>query len=321
MAPMAPTTKKGEMLVASRIGFQSMFVTAMGLFAFATQNVSASNEGPIGDQATISADSKVSSYIPLLGMDVAATIDSVDGKAIGAGTHKISVDPGIHTISLTCHAVGPTNTEEFDLSVLPGAHYQALAAVAGQRPVPCTTLIFRKPDTGKLEQVPVTYKVDSDGMYRFKQQGIAVWVPKECITDLAIYSHDRTVDFVANQTNWLANGQYAVKLTKIPKSVTNDISFIRETEPDAKDYVDDRPRNKLNLVLKEARRLDVDGQVGYRVVAVSEGKMVFVATFVLQKSWITIASLTYPLQPGIDAMGAIPWNCYNRFVESVKQME
>jgi hypothetical protein len=116
---------KGRMLVACRIGFLSTFVAAMGLSAVATQNVGASSEGPIGDQATISANSKVSSYIPLFGMDIAATIDSVDGKAIGAGTHKISVDPGIHTISLTCHAVGPTNTEEFDLSVLAGAHYQA----------------------------------------------------------------------------------------------------------------------------------------------------------------------------------------------------
>src|SRR6185437_5260588 len=112
-----------------------------------------------------------------------------------------------------------------------------------------TSLIYRKLDTGKLEPVPITYKVDSDDMYRFKQQGIAVWVPKECITDIAIYSHDRSVDFVANQRNWLANGQYTVTLKKIPKSVTNDISFIKETEPVANDYVEDPPRDKLNLVL------------------------------------------------------------------------
>jgi hypothetical protein len=77
----------------------------------------------------------------------------------------------------------------------------------------------------------------------------------------------------------------------------------------------------LNLVLKEAKRVDINGQVGYRVFAVTEGRMAFVATFVLQKSWITIASLTYPLQPGVDAMAAVPWSCYDKFVESVKQVQ
>jgi hypothetical protein len=129
------------------------------------------------------------------------------------------------------------------------------------------------------------------------------------------------VDFVANQSDWFANGQYTVKLTKIPKSVTNDVSFIKKIEPDAKDYVEDRPRDRLNLVLKEGKRLDADGLPGYRVVAVSEGKIAFVATFVLQKSWISIASLTYRLQPGSDAMAAIPWSCYDKFAGSVKQTQ
>jgi hypothetical protein len=253
-------------------------------------------------------------------MDIAATIDSVDGRAIGSGTHKVSVDPGIHTISLTCRAVGATNTEEFELSALPGAHYQVSPLVGGQRIVPCTSIIQRKLASEALELVPVTYKVESDGMYRFKE-GIAVWVPKDCITDPAIFSRDRSVDFVANQSDWFSNGQYTVKLTKIPKSVTDSVSFIKKIDPDAKDYVEDRPRDRLSLVLKDAKRLDVDGQPGYRVVAVSEGKMAFVATFVLQKSWISIASLTYRLGPGNDALSAIPWSCYDRFVNSVKQVQ
>ncbi len=129
------------------------------------------------------------------------------------------------------------------------------------------------------------------------------------------------MDFVANQSDWFSNGQYTVKLIKIPKSVTNDVSFIKEIEPDAKDYIEDRPRDRLNLVMKEAKRLDIEGLPGYRVVAVSEGKIAFVATYVLQKSWISIASLTYRLQPGSDAMAAIPWSCHDKFVESVRQVQ
>jgi hypothetical protein len=308
------------MLVAYRIDTLSTFAAGVNLSAFVTLYVASANEDPAGNQATISADSKVSSFIPVFGMNVATALDSVDGKPIGAGTHEVSVDPGIHTISLTCTAVGPANTEEFELNALPGGHYQASALVGGQRIVPCTSIVQRKLESGTLELVPLTYKVESDGMYRFKE-GVAVWVPKDCITDTAIYSHDRSVDFVANQSDWFANGQYTVKLTKIPKAVTNDLSFVKKIEPDAKNYVEDRPRDRLNLLLKQAKRLDVDGQPGYRVVAVSEGKIAFVATFVLQKSWISIASLTYRLQPGSDAMTGIPWSCYDRFVESVKQVQ
>jgi hypothetical protein len=286
---------------------------AIFLTACATESVNPSGT-PVGNQATISADSKASSFIPVLGMDIAATINSVDGKAIGAGTSKVSVDPGIHTISLTCQAVGASNTEEVDLNVLPQAQYQARPLVGGQGPVPCISLIYRKSDTGKSELEPVTYKVDSNGMYRFKEQGVAVWAPKECISDIAIYSRNRSVDFVARQPNWFANGQYTVKLTKIPKSVTDDSSFIRETEPNAKDYVVDS-----DFVLKEGKRIDIGGQPGYRVVGVSEGRRVFIATYVLQKSWITVASLTYPIKPGVSATEVIPWKCYNRFVESIRQ--
>lgn len=83
------------------------------------------------------------------------------------------------------------------MDVLAGTRYTASALVGGQRPVPCTSIIERKSDHGSFEQVPTRYIVDTDGMYRFKQQPIAVWAPKDCITDLAIYTGDRSVDFDA----------------------------------------------------------------------------------------------------------------------------
>jgi hypothetical protein len=254
-------------------------------------------------------------------MGIGSTIDSVDGKPIGAGTRKVSVEPGTHIISLTCLAIGVANTEEVEFNVLAGADYQTSALIGGRQPVACTSVIRRKLESGELQLVPVTYKVDGEGFYLAKPQGIAVWAPKECIPDIAIYNHDRSVEFVTNQPNWIANGQYTVQLTKIPKSVTSDASFLKKIEPDAKDYLDERPRDRLNLVTKEAGRYEVNGQVGYRIFAVSEGKIAFIATFVLQKSSITIASLTYPLQPGVDPKSALPWSCYNKFVESVKQTQ
>ena len=45
-----------------------------------------------------------------------------------------------------------------------------------------------------------------------------------------------------------------------------------------------------------------------------------IATFVLQTSWVKIASLMYPVDKPGDPLTQIPWKCYNRFVESVKEV-
>jgi hypothetical protein len=299
----------------------STFLAATALLALASNSASPNDELPPVKSATISADSKILSRIPLPGMGVGSTIDTVDGKPIGAGTRKVSIEPGTHTISLTCVAIGATNTEEVEFNVVAGADYQATALIGGRQPVPCTSVVRRKLESGELQLVPVAYKVDSEGFYFAKPQGIAVRAPKECIPDVAIYNHNRSVEFVTNQPNWIANGQYTVQLTKIPKSVTSDASFLKKVAPDAKDYLEERPRDRLSLVTKEAGRYEVNGQAGYRIFAISEANVAFIATFVLQRSSITIASLTYPLRPGVDAKSALPWSCYDKFVESVKQTQ
>lgn len=314
---MAITTHR-MILVECRIGFPLTILVATAVPGCATQTMNPTSANQGGNQATISADSKNWSYSLLPGSQVGVTIDNVDGQKVGAGTYQASVDPGRHTLSLTCQAMGLYNTEDLSIDVSAGTQYAMSAIIGGQRPVPCTSNIRRKSDD---RPVPIRYIVDSDGLYRFKEQRIAVRPPKDCIEDLAIYSGDRSVDFVTNNRDWFTNGEYRIELMKIPSSVTNDFSFIREIEPDAKDYVDERPRSRLNLVLKEAKRFDVDDRAGYRVVAATDGKWVFIATFVLQRSWITVASLMYPLVLRDDALQAVPWNCYNKFVESVKQVQ
>jgi hypothetical protein len=119
-------------------------VAAMGLPACATQNMNSNGASPPGKQATISADSKVWALSFLPGSFIAVTIDSVDGQKVGSGTYKVSVEPGIHKISVTCHAIGAENTEEINVNALAGAHYQASAVVGGNGLVPCTSVVVRK---------------------------------------------------------------------------------------------------------------------------------------------------------------------------------
>ena len=185
-------------------------------------------------------------------------------------------------------------------------------------PVACTSSIGRKTERGGWESVPLTYTTDPDGMYRLKERGIAVWAPKRCVPDMAIYKDDRSVKFVSSGLNWIANDGYMLEFMKTPSSVTDDASFIREIASDAKDYVDDRPRQ--DFVFKSGKRTDINGRVGYQVTAVDGGRLEFVATFERHASWITIASLMYPVEAGTDQSTAFPRKCYRRFVESVTQV-
>jgi hypothetical protein len=119
-------------------------VAAVILPACATQNMNSSGASTPSTQATISADSKLWAFSFLPGSFIAVTIDSVDGQKVGSGTAKVSVDPGAHKISVTCHAVGAENTEEFSVYAFAGAHYQLSALVGGSTSVPCTSIVQRK---------------------------------------------------------------------------------------------------------------------------------------------------------------------------------
>ena len=127
-----------------RIEWLLLVVAATMLPACATQNIDSSSGSMPSANATISADSKVWSFSLLPGSFIAVTIDGVDGQKVGSGTSKVSVDPGIHKISVTCHAVGAENTEELSVDAVAGAHYQLSALVGGNRSVPCTSIMERK---------------------------------------------------------------------------------------------------------------------------------------------------------------------------------
>jgi hypothetical protein len=74
-------------------------------------------------------------------------------------------------------------------------------------------------------------KVDSDGIYRFKSQGIEVWAPKECLLDIAVRNTGRSVDFTTGAGYWMASGQYALQLFHIPPGVTDSKTFIARVNP------------------------------------------------------------------------------------------
>lgn len=101
------------------------------LSACATQNIDADSGSFSGAQATISGDSKTGAFIPVPGNFIGVTMKSVDGRKVGSGTYKVSIDPGRHSIAVTCRALGAENSQELNVNAVAGAHYH-LAAIVGE---------------------------------------------------------------------------------------------------------------------------------------------------------------------------------------------
>jgi hypothetical protein len=117
----------------------ALFVTGCS-----TQHINAGGTDPSAAPATITADSKVWSFVPIQGNFIGVTIDSVDGFKINAGTYKVSVDPGKHEIKVTCRAMGSEHTEKLDVDAVAGAHYKVYALVGGSDY--CVSRLERKPE-------------------------------------------------------------------------------------------------------------------------------------------------------------------------------
>lgn len=163
-------------------------------------------------------------------------------------------------------------------------------------------------------------KVGSDGMYRFKQQPVAVWAPKECLLDMAVFESSNSVDFVTGRGYWQAGGQYAVQVYPISKEIKDATSFIAETKKFLPQYmVKDRASKGFDFKLRSEKQLEVNGRPAYQAIATEEGKAVFIATFVLHTSRITVASLIFPVKIGELPETKIPWKCYEKFSTSVTE--
>lgn len=134
--------------------FPLTIVAAILLSACAIQNIDTDAGSTAAAQAAIAADSKAWSFIPVPGNFIGVTIDSIDGKQLGSGTSKISVNPGGHKIRVTCRANGAENSQELSVDAVAGANYHLAAVVGGNRPVPCTSIVEQKSKSGRWENVP-----------------------------------------------------------------------------------------------------------------------------------------------------------------------
>jgi hypothetical protein len=167
------------------------------------------------------------------------------------------------------------------------------------------------------------FKVDSDGMYRFKSRPFMVWAPKECLLDMAVRDTDQSVDFTTGAGYWMASGQYSVQVFNFDRlSIDDKHSFEERIKDVAPKYMVHDRSKAFKFVFRDGKPFAVGSRPAYQATAIEEGKATFVATFVLQHSHVTIASLVFPIEdPNSKMSRPFPWDCYNRFVASVKEAD
>jgi hypothetical protein len=166
------------------------------------------------------------------------------------------------------------------------------------------------------------FKVDSDGMYRFKSQPFMVWAPKECMLDMAVRDTNRSVDFTTGAGYWMASGQYSVQVFTFDQlSIDDKHSFEERIKDVAPKYLVHDRSKAFRFVFRDAKFLEIAGLPAYQASAIEQGTAIFVATFVLQHSHVTVASLVFPIEDANSKSNRpFPQECYNRFVASVKEM-
>jgi hypothetical protein len=166
------------------------------------------------------------------------------------------------------------------------------------------------------------FKVDKDGMYRFKSQPFMVWAPKECLLNMAVRDTNQSVDFTTGAGYWMASGQYSVQVFTFDRlSIDDKHSFEERIKDVAPKYMANDRSKAFKFVFRDGNPLEIDGRPAYQATAIEEGRATFVATFVLQHSHVTVASLVFPIENPKDSMARpFPWDCYNRFAASVKEV-
>jgi len=173
-------------------------------------------------------------------------------------------------------------------------------------------------------------KVDNDGYYRFKKlpidKTVKVRAPKECILDMFVYeTSENTVDFVTGRGYWTASGQYAVQIWERNSEITSDEVFYKGVEKHLKHYLEtDRKTAGFNFHFIRSEVTKINDRPAIKGIAVENGKAIFVTTIVLFDDSLAYLSLLYPLKTRAfdetrnDANEAeVPWDCYNRFVNSM----
>jgi len=165
-------------------------------------------------------------------------------------------------------------------------------------------------------------KVDPDGHYRFEDIPIQVRAPKDCLLEMFVYEGPEAVGFMTGRGYWMLDGYYELQVWDRPDAIAREVDFFRDAYKISKDYIKaEAQRRKMRLEWQSMEFLDEYPVPAFQTLGVDSERGRVLASFTLQENYITVVSLQYPMQSLKGEPMEIPWGCYNRFLESVREIK
>ena len=165
-------------------------------------------------------------------------------------------------------------------------------------------------------------KVDPDGQYRFKDLPLQVSAPKDCLLEMFVYEGPRAVGFMTGRGYWVLDGYYELQVWDRPEAIAREVDFFRDAYKISKDYIAaEGQRRKMQLQWQSMEFLDEFPVPAFQTLGVDKDRGRVLASFALRENYITVVSLQYPNQSLKGEPMEIPWGCYNRFLESVREIK
>jgi hypothetical protein len=120
----------------------------------------------------------------------------------------------------------------------------------------------------------------------------------------------------------MASGLYSVQVFTFDQlSIDAEHPFAERMKDVAPRYMVNDRAHDFKFVFRDGSPLEIAGHPAYQATAAEEGKATFTATFILQNSRVTVASLVFPIEkPDSKFNRPFPRDCYDKFAASVKEV-
>lgn len=160
---------------------------------------------------------------------------------------------------------------------------------------------------------PCRVSLDERGVYHFQTVPFTVQAPQACMENTTVEAEDAYVRFTTGRGNWQADGDYRVEIYNVP-GVGEDRDRFETIARQAFLETMESAGNRI----KSTDDISVNGRPAFQGLASDESIAMVLGTNILFPDHIVMVQLLYPSVPGEDDVDDLPWDCYQRFIESIE---
>jgi|GEM_PF-6667716 len=160
---------------------------------------------------------------------------------------------------------------------------------------------------------PSRVSLDEQGLYHFEAVPFRVEAPQACMENMSVQAGEGSVRFTTGRNNWKADGDYRIEIYNVPGVGEDRDRFEAIVEQAFRDTMADAGNS-----IKSTEYVSINGRPAFQGLASDESIAMVLGTNILFPDHIVMVQLLYPSVPGEDDVEDLPWECHQRFVESIE---